>query len=297
MTYVRRKIDLSFTLGTGAFGASGEDTIDLTGLRVSATVAKAGGVSMSQLDLRVWGMTLDQMNKLTQLRKLLPTDHRRNTVTVTAGDDQSGMGTVFTGTLGQCWADPKDSPDVSFTANAWTGMAEAITPADPTSYKGAVAVDTIMAQLAAQMNPPRRLENSGVGTVLVSPYLPGTVRDQIQAVVRAAQINVLIDDEVLAIWPRGTVRGAQGIRIAPDSGLVGYPAYTDNGISLTTLYNPALIFGTAVTVESSLTPANGQWAVAAVTHTLESELPGGQWFTRIECGLIGQEAPIVSGGG
>ena len=293
MTLLRRKIDLSFTLGTGSFGESGADTVEISGLRTSATITKSGGVSMSQLELRVWGMPLDTMQKLTVLNKLAYAQERANNVTVRAGDDENGMGVVFTGTIKEAWADASNPPDVEFTVSAFTGGLDAVRPVAPTSYNGPVAVDVALSSIAAQMVPPRTLENSGVQTILDSPYLPGTLRDQALAVARAARCDMLIDDNVIAIWPSGQARGGLSLDISPETGLVGYPQFTQNGIALTTLYTPSLVFGQKIKVTSGLGAANGEWQVAAVQHSLDAEIPGGQWFTRIECGLLGAPAPVI----
>lgn len=293
MTLARRKIDLSFTLGTGSFGESGADTVEITGLRTSATITKSGGVSMSQLELRVWGMPLDTMQKLTVLNKLAYAQERANNVTVRAGDDENGMGVVFTGTIKEAWADASNPPDVEFTVSAFTGGLDAVRPVAPTSYNGPVAVDVALSSIAAQMVPPRTLENSGVQTILDSPYLPGTLRDQALAVARAARCDMLIDDNVIAIWPSGQARGGGSLDLSPETGLVGYPQFTQNGIALTTLYTPSLVFGQKIKVTSGLAAANGEWQVAAVQHSLDAELPGGQWFTRVECGLLGAPAPVI----
>lgn len=297
MTLVKRKINLTFTLGQGAFGADGSDTVKITGLRASCTIAKAGGVSMSQLDLRVWGMPLDTMQKLTVLNKLSYAQERANSVTVEAGDDVSGMGVVFTGTIKEAWADATNPPDMVFVLSAFSGGLDAVKPVPATSYNGPVSVDVLLASIGAQMSPPRSLENNGVQVTLDSPYLPGTLRDQLTEISRAARCNIITEDgptgNVLAIWPLGQARKSAVLDLSPSTGLVGYPQFTQNGIAMTVLYTPSLTFGQRINVTSSLGAATGSWVVASLLHTLESEMPGGQWFTRLECGLLGQAAPVI----
>lgn len=293
MTLTTRRINLTFTLGEGSFGEDGADTVEVKGLRTSATITKAGGVSMSQLELRVWGLRLDVMKRLTVLNKLAYEQERANNVTVEAGDDENGMGVVFSGTIKEAWADGSNPPEIAFVVSAFTGGLDAVRPVTPTSFKGPVAVDTLMASIGAQMVPPRSLENNGVQTKLESPYLPGTLRDQALAVARAARCNMLIDDNVIAIWPLGQTRAGLTLSISPETGLVGYPQFTQNGIAFSTLFTPSLSFGQQIEMISAFEAANGQWSIAAVQHNLDAELPGGQWFTRVECGLLGRAAPII----
>ena len=47
---------------------------------------------------------------------------------------------------------------------------------------------------------------------------------------------------------------------------------------------------------SAVRAANGTWNVFNITHDLESETPGGKWFTTIDCSLFGQVLPTAGGG-
>jgi hypothetical protein len=67
LTYARRKIDLTFTLGEGRFGATGQSTLSLKGLRVQAKLTMQqlptpGGIAQ----LRIYGMSLDHVNQLSK---------------------------------------------------------------------------------------------------------------------------------------------------------------------------------------------------------------------------------------
>ena len=61
----------------------------------------------------------------------------------------------------------------------------------------------------------------------------------------------------------------------------GYPRFSSNGIEVSTLFNPDIKPGGQVQVDSTLTMACGKWLVSDATHALESEMPGGAWFSRI----------------
>ena len=64
--------------------------------------------------------------------------------------------------------------------------------------------------------------------------------------------------------------------------MVGYPAYTHSGIALQTRFNPSIVRGGLIKVESSLPPACGIWRVYSLSHVLESETPNGQWVSYLE---------------
>ena len=295
MAFTQRLMTATFELGTGNFGEGKPNTITLTGYRMSATIVKSGGSSMGYCNLRIWGMSFDIMNKLSTLG-IMPIALRRNYLQLSAGD-ATGQSIVYTGWIQDGYFDAASMPDVCFHANCLYALVEALAPNAPNSWKGAVPVATIMATLAAQKG--WLFQNYGVTSVLVDPALHGTAWDQMQTVRDHANINMIVDDgspKTLVIWPMGNARGTQVPIISPATGMIGYPTFTQQGVIVTTEFNPSIAYGQFVEIQSDLKPACGKWYVNSLTYVLESLLPGGQWLTRFE-GLPPNQAPSLPSGG
>lgn len=284
MALVKRHIRVSFTLGAGSFGDGKGDTFTVEGLRTSATIVRAGAI-MAECNLRIMGMPLDIMNKLTILGSPL-IDGRNNTITVEAGTSTTGLAVVFQGIIQEAWIDARNMPQVGFIVMARTGLIAALKPVPPTSYKGSIEIALAMSGIAGQLG--LQFENGGVAGVIADPYLHGCLADQARDLAQAAHCNFVIDHDVLAIWPLDGVRKGAIPVISPDTGMVGYPLRTQTGFSVQSLFNPSINFGGAIQVESDITQANGAWAVYSLTHDLEAETPGGKWFTLIDCNLFGK---------
>ena len=288
-SFAKRRIDVTFTRGAGTFTESGTDRVTVSGLRVSCQITKAGGASMSAAHVRVYGLTLSLMNQLATLGRL-PGIGTLNSITISAGDDASGMGVVFTGNIAEAWADLNAAPQTAFEVMAYVGLGDALQPVPPTSYQGAASVPVIMASLATLMG--LAFENNGVTAVLANPYFPGTARDQALRCVQAAGIEWNGGDNgVVAIWPRGGSRGGTIPLVSPQTGMIGYPTYTRFGVALRMLFNRNIAFGALIKVESSQAPACGQWRIYSLNYELESETPGGAWFTICE-GANPDYAPV-----
>jgi hypothetical protein len=279
VSFVRRRIGLTFQLGRGSFGEEGYDTIKLTGRRVSCSIVKAGGASMGECQLVVYGMLKQDMDALSTLGQI-PTAQRRNTLVVEVGDENADLSTVYIGSITNAYFNAQAAPETSFVVLAHAGLVEALRPIGPTSIIGPVDVAVSMAELARQCGLD--FEDNGVKVTLPTVYFAGTARDQIKAMADAANINWIIDNGKLAIWPRPGRRATQPrTLVSPDSGMVGYPVFNVQGIEATTLFNPGLVYGAAVQIErSAITKANGEWYIYTLYYELESELPGGKWFTR-----------------
>ena len=276
MAYVRRKIDLTITLGTGDFGDGRGNTVECTGLRVSASIAKTTLPAADQAEIRVWGLTGDLMNRISTLGKPIAR-FRTNTITVKAGDE-SGMSQVFFGYIMEAYNDFADQPNASLNFTCLGAAVDAAKPVPALSFKGNVDVATVAAQIAASMG--KNLKNDGVtGIHLNNPYYPGTALAQLNALVAATGINADPNDQaVLEIWPRDTARPGAIPYVSPDTGLIGYPQYCDLGIAVRTLYQPGFLMGGQFELKTSIDPANGKWAILnRLTYELESETPGGKW--------------------
>jgi hypothetical protein len=208
-----------------------------------------------------------------------------NRMTIMAGDE-NGKSVCFSGGVLEAWADGRQPPDMMFHVSAASGLIDMAQTIPPTSYKGGVDAALVLSGLAQQIG--YSFENSGVTATLVNPYKPGSPKSQIESICRDIGCQFAVDEAnmVLAVWPAGQSRDGQVVLLSPDSGLVGYPSFTQSGVQLTTAYNPSLEFGRKVRVESQFEPANGQWMVAALAHRLDSNVPGGQWFTDIETSYL-----------
>lgn len=294
-TLTRRVMSATFSLGTGSFGADGSDTVTVKGLRMSANIQKHGGQQLASLDLRIWGMPLEAIQQLTVLNILALEQVRMNSVTLFAGDEDGALTAVFQGTITEAWADASGAPEMCFVVSAQAGAFDRVRPIPPTSFNGPVDIATVLAGIGAQMDPALSVENNGVQGTFDDPYLAGTAVNQIFQVCSWAGCGSTIDYDklVIAIWPFGGSRGGTALNVSAETGLVGYPQFTQSGIKFRLLYTQSVVFGQQIQMTSTLAAASGLWVVLAIAHSLDAEVFGGAWFTDIECGLYGHEAPII----
>ncbi len=274
----KKVLELTITLGTGTFGEDVGDTVTLSGFRMTADAINPGGDSMGRCQIRVFGLRNDVMNKLTTIGSINTAIKAKNSILLAAGDVDSGMNAVFTGTILDAWADYNSSPDVAFNIIAFSGLAAAVKPVGATSYKGSTDVASILGQIAKD-EMGLGFENHGVDAKLSSPYLSGTALAKVRSVAQAADVSWTIDRGVLVVWPgTGGRRGTVPL-ISPDTGMVGYPSLSSKGMAVKMLFNPNVLLGGDVQIQSAIPMACGTWRVFNVAHNLSSEIAGGPWFT------------------
>jgi len=281
MSFARRIISLTFTKGVGTFAESGTNQLTVSGLRVQCNIINVGGVTMGEAQLRIYGLTKQSMIDLSALNGGFMVQ-RMVELEIRAGDDIDGLELVFDGQIRIGQIDLNNAPDSALIVLAYGGIMQALQVATATSYPMGTDHITVMKDLAARMG--LGFESTGFPISLATPYYPGTLRDQTMRCADAAGVNWTIDSGMLIVWPRLGVRTGTGAvpLVSPDTGMVGYPAYSEIGIAVKTMFNPRIRLGALVTVASSLPFANGTWGAFFIRHELESETPSGKWFTSFD---------------
>jgi hypothetical protein len=279
MTSFSNKKQLRFvvTLGTGKFGGSDNNQVTLEGFRAFVDIDKAGGMMMGTLKAKIYGVRQADMNSITTLQ-WKPGTWIPNTVEVFAIDG-SAETLIFAGNIVNAWGDYQNMPNVHLYIQAQAAFYSGLKAIPPRSFKGSIDVPTVMAQIANDLG--YTFENNGVTTQLTDVYLPNTGLEQAKDLARHAGCDLYLDDKILAITPPNAPRKSIIPVISPTSGLIGYPTFDGVGVNFQSLFNPGVTFGGVVKVETDIVQAAGEWIVTSVAHKLESETPGGAWFSTI----------------
>ena len=274
----KKQLRFVITLGIGKFGSSNNDRVILQGFRAIADIDKAGGMMMGTLKAKIYGVKQADMNSITTLQ-WKPQTWIPNTVEVFAIDGTAET-LIFAGNIVNAWADYQSMPDVFLHIQAQAAFFNALKPVPPRSFKGPIDVPSVMAQIAADLG--YTFENSGVTAQLTDIYLPNTGLEQAKDLARMARCGFYLDDKILAITPSPSIpRKALIPVISPSSGLIGYPTFDGVGVNFQAMFNPGVTFGGTIKLETDVQQAAGEWIVTSVAHRLESEKPGGAWFSTI----------------
>ena len=279
-SFTRKRINVAFRLGGPVPAGGAANTIVSKGLRVSCNISDTGG-AQPVASLRVYGLSLSWLNLLSTIGKPRGSVNS-NSITITAGDDESGMMVVFVGNIQVAYADLNESPNSPLIIQAMTGALARMQAIPSQNYPGSADVATMLAGLATQMN--FRFQNYGVNSRLSDQTLEGTAMQQIDKIISASGIEASFDNGTVTIWPKGGSKGGFIPLISKETGMIGSPRYYQYGVSVDCEFNPQITVGTKIQVKSIITPASGHWPVLHVEHRLESEVPNGQWVTHADCG-------------
>jgi hypothetical protein len=258
---------------------------------VQAQIEGTGGGAQGTLTARIYGPTMGILNAMSRAGIVTPgAAQGRATVLLAAGNDGETLSTAYEGVLMSA-VPVFTEADNFLNVYGLSGAVAALRPVGASSYIGATPVAQIMQDLADEAG--FAFENSGVATVLSNPYFPGTTLAKIQSCARAAGIFYAIENNVLAIWPGdGWRKTTNQAVISPGAGLVGYPSFDLQSLTIRTLFRPNTRLGETFTLAGSqVDVANGDWGIWGYSHTLDAQTPNGAWFTDI----IGSKAYVNQG--
>ena len=287
-SYNIKTLRAEIQLGTGNFQGTSKNTYTIEGLAMSAKIEKVGLPDLSKCELSIKGMKYEVMEQLTVLGFLKLTS-AKNVLTLYGGTVGETLPVLFSGDITKAVADFKNAPDVTFNISATAGAYSVKKAAPPLSVSGSTAAADLAKAWATEMG--YSFKNAGVTTQVQNCIFNGSPLQKLRVLSEQYHIETIIDDGEIIIQPRGEVRKTGTIPyLTEESGLAGYPAFTDKGISLVALYNPDFKFGGLVRVKSIVPRASGEWKITKLTHSVSAHEKNGEWFSEIEGSWTGEDA-------
>lgn len=271
-----KTIKTTIILGEGEFEGGGNTKI-IEGLATTVQVTKAGLPEKNSAEVRIQGLKLSDMEQLTFL-SFLPGEYRKNHILIEAGDKGGELSVVFKGDITSASADFSTAPDVTMKFNALTAGWSVLVADSPTSVQGEATAESLIKQWAEQSG--YNFINEGVTESVKNSTYNGSPVQKAQEVADEVGCELLIDDETWTIQPWDKPRG-DAVLLKAESGMIGYPSFTQDGISVECFYNPRLQLGGQIKIESIVPRASGHWKITKLSHDLAA-YTNGRWISKID---------------
>lgn len=246
------------------------DGIEIEALRVAFEVTKSIDAKPNPAKIDIWNLTREHMGRILSgefnLAKLWVGYETLRVIY--AGDivkkavKRDGLDFVVSLECGDGHVDYQQS----FVA---TTLAAGSTDADAFSAAAGTMKNTKAG--AALMPNTRALPRAKV--------LSGNSRDVLNRVALNNNANWSVQDGELVMIPAGSVLGGDAVLLSQETGMIGSPEATDNGLSLSCLCNPEMRIGGLVRVESILDYFNGDYKIVNMQH--QGDAIGGDWLTKL----------------
>ena len=284
-SFTKKSLRVDVVLGDGTFDGK-NNAKSFEGLETTVSIDKPGLPDENKAKVEIIGMALDDMQQLTMLA-FKPLKAQKNLISIYAGDAENGMEQCFAGEITSAYADFQSAPTIKMSIEAAAGAYAALKAESPIAVKGNQTAASLIEQFAKDSG--YAFENKGVNSSVKNAVFNGSPIEKAYAVARQVGAELIIDDNKFVLLPYDKGRQEEGnaVLLNPETGMLGYPSFNNDGISVKCLYNPALELGGMVKVESVVPGASGVWKITKLSHELSAYgRQAGSWYSQIEASPI-----------
>lgn len=236
------------------------------GLAMTASGTKYANPIQNECEVKI--SNLDQATRDFLLTETSPfnKNKRRKLLTVEAGRKSTGYSLVFAGDITS--AVGAQPPDITLTLKAATGdYAKGVIIA--ASQPAVSPLRNIASKVAGDLGLALRFEAT---PKQISNYTyTGSALKQVEHLGNMGRVNAFIDDKTLVVKNYNKALERRVRDLSLDTGLVGIPEFTEQGVKVKMLYDNATTLGGGLRITSKLNPAaNGLYSVFKLGFELSS---------------------------
>lgn len=283
MAFTKKIVEVHITLTSGTF-TGGQNTKIIRGLPVKAEISNPGFPAMSSAKISISGIIQEDLEALTFLAFRPLTYAQNNFVSVYAGDEETGLSLAFTGNIVTSAPNYNAAPDVTLEIEAMAGYYAKLLAVPPYTFKGSIPVASILQDICQEAGFV--FVNEGETKSALNPYLKGSPIQKIVTLANTYNLNLTMTGETMTLKPSSGNNLVVTV-LNKNSGMIGYPDFTSNGIRVKSEYLPTVNVGNMIKVESMVPKATGLWGVISVNHSLGAHMDNAPWFTTIEANYPG----------
>lgn len=271
-SFIKRKLQINLTLNSGGYKAGGgSNSKVISDLAMKVSIEKLGPPDFAKASVEISGMSCDEIEQLTSLNTF-PMMTRRNYINIFAGDDVNGFSEVFAGSIVTASGD-FSNPELAFKIEAQVGFWGRVKAQGPSVINATQGVDSFVSSCASMSD--MTFTNEGVTAQLQEgDTFSGSPVEQARQAANKVNADLLIDDNEMILVPKnGNRQGGSMFLLNRDSGLLGYPTISANGVELKAIFNPAFRFAGLFELKSAVPKTSGIWRIVKLTHKLSANDP------------------------
>lgn len=286
-SFTNKTIQVVMAMAEGVF-QNGANQITVEGLPTTVDIQKQGGDERPSCTVTIGNLNIDVVKQLTTL-SFRPLQRFKNQITVNAGEVGKQLQTIFIGDFENAYGEFQNAPTMNLMVKAIAAQHGALMATPATSVDGTEQVAKLMEQWAVEAGCT--LENKGVNASVKNVVYRGSPVDKAKTLARDVGIDLIIDDGKFIITPNGQAVDGNAVLIDPKHGLLGYPAFSNDGIEFNMIFDPNVKIGGLVKIESIVPRASGIWKVTKITTKLEAYVPnGGSWSSSVSATWVQEES-------
>ena len=263
----------------------GQEAISFPGLAAQVSVDKSGCPAFPKANVTLHGLKITTMERLTHLG-FKTFSLKRNKISIQAGQKGKTLSLIFKGEITNAWADFNSVPDPTFKIEARCGLFPALIPQPPISVKGVQSASDILESITKEIG--YTFENNDVTASIKDCVIAGDPVTKLRNIANTVGANLIFDDEKVVIVDKKASRKNQATipLINSQNGMIGYPTFSNNGITVSTFFRPELKIGANFKLESIVPQASGTWKIVSLKHELSANDPNSSGWKTVITGVF-----------
>lgn len=220
------------------------------GLAMTASGTKYANANQNECEVKITNLDEATRNFLLTETSPFNKNKSRKILTVEAGRVSTGYSLIFTGDITS--AVGAQPPDITMTLKAATG-----------SYaKGVIIARSQPAVVPLKNIAEKVASDLGLGLTFeatqkqISNYtFTGSAAKQVEHLGNMGRVNAYIDDKMLVVKNFNTALTRKVRDLNLDSGMIGIPEFTEQGIKVKMLFDNQTVLGGGLKIKSKMNPA------------------------------------------
>lgn len=252
-----------------------DNVITLNNCRANVKITNGGIAMGGNAEFTIYGLSGELISALCRIGN---NGRNRASQSFAAVEIYANDSLVYAGGIYYANANMNEAPNIGLNFIA-AGSYELINSIVPDfSFKGTLSLSDVLKGICNQAG--YEFIDAGVTGSQTNGYYSGTPLNQIRAVCAGGILSFAVNGKTVTVWDKyaGKVSPTRAL-VSAENGLIGYPVYTTNGLTIQTQYSPYIAQGEELRLETSLPGASGDYRANTVTHYLTSWEKNGAWHT------------------
>ena len=249
---------------------SDSETLSINNLRVAFDIDKTINEKPNPATFRVWNLNRTHINQLLsqEFKKLVLSVGYKELRTIYAGDITKVR--II-----------RDGVDFILTIECADGYKAYTQARAETTLKAGASDEQIINEIQKTMQGVKvgAIDTPNQRKLPRGRVLCGDSREILNRVARNNQADWSIQDGNLIFLPKDKVLNDEAVLLSQETGMIGAPEQTDDGLELSCLLNPALQIGGLVEVQSIIEHFNGEYKIIKLAHSGDGL--GGDWLSKM----------------
>ncbi|KNZ84053.1 baseplate hub protein [Morganella morganii] len=268
---------LKFVFRTRNILINGRDDniITLDNCRANVKITNGGIAMGGNAEFTIYGLSGDLIASLCKVGGYtrMKENMAEMEVEIYANDSLAYSGGVY-----YVNANMNEVPTVGINFRSAGGYDLSVSNAPDYAFKGTRTLSEILKGICEKSG--YTFVDRGVTGTQTNGYYSGSPLKQIRDLCANAILSYAISGKTVTAWNKIKNKVAETrALVSAENGLIGYPVYTPDGLTIQTQYSPYIAQGEQLRLETSLPGASGDYAAYLVTHYLTSWEKNGAWHT------------------